>query len=54
MLAEIYQQMPRKGDSDQPELVTFIDEAHLIFCVCKKTFLEQIETIVKLIRSKGN
>jgi type IV secretory pathway VirB4 component len=26
----------------------------LIFCVCKKTFLEQIETIVKLIRSKGN
>jgi hypothetical protein len=31
LLAEIYQQMPEKGDSDQPELVIFIDEAHLIF-----------------------
>lgn len=53
LLAEIYQQMPEKGDSDQPELVFFIDEAHLIFNEASKTLLEQIETIVKLIRSKG-
>lgn len=53
MLAEIYQQMPEKGDSDQPELVIFIDEAHLIFNEASKALLEQIETIVKLIRSKG-
>ena len=53
MLAEIYQQMPEKGDSDQPELVIFIDEAHLIFNEASKVLLEQIETIVKLIRSKG-
>ena len=53
LLAEIYQQMPEKGDSDQPELVLFIDEAHLIFNEASKTLLEQIETIVKLIRSKG-
>jgi DNA helicase HerA-like ATPase len=53
MLAEIYQQMPEKGDSDQPELVVFIDEAHLIFNEASKALLEQIETIVKLIRSKG-
>ena len=53
LLAEIYQQMPEKGDSDQPELVIFIDEAHLIFNEASKTLLEQIETIVKLIRSKG-
>jgi DNA helicase HerA-like ATPase len=53
MLAEIYQQMPEKGDSDQPELVVFIDEAHLIFNEASKVLLEQIETIVKLIRSKG-
>ncbi|HAH54788.1 MAG TPA: ATPase, partial [Flavobacterium sp.] len=53
LLAEIYQQMPEKGDSDQPELVIFIDEAHLIFKEASKTLLEQIETIVKLIRSKG-
>jgi uncharacterized protein len=53
LLAEIYQQMPEKGDADQPELVIFIDEAHLIFKEASKTLLDQIETIVKLIRSKG-
>ena len=53
LLAEIYQQMPEKGDSDQPELIIFIDEAHLIFNEASKVLLEQIETIVKLIRSKG-
>jgi hypothetical protein len=53
LLAEIYPQMPEKGDADQPELVIFIDEAHLIFNEASKALLEQIETIVKLIRSKG-
>ena len=53
LLAEIYQQMPEKGDVDQPELVIFIDEAHLIFNEASTALLEQIETIVKLIRSKG-
>jgi len=53
LLAEIYQQMHEKGDADQPELVLFIDEAHLIFNEASKTLLDQIETIVKLIRSKG-
>jgi DNA helicase HerA-like ATPase len=53
LLAEIYNQMPEKGDSDQPELVIFIDEAHLIFKEASKTLIDQIETIVKLIRSKG-
>lgn len=53
LLAEIYQQMPEKGDADQPELVLFIDEAHLIFEEASKVLLDQIETIIKLIRSKG-
>lgn len=53
LLAEIYNQMPEKGDAEQPELVIFIDEAHLIFKEASKVLLEQIETIVKLIRSKG-
>ncbi|MDQ6471554.1 DUF853 family protein [Flavobacterium sp. LHD-80] len=53
LLAEIYQKMPEKGDAEQPELVIFIDEAHLIFNEASKALLEQIETIVKLIRSKG-
>jgi DNA helicase HerA-like ATPase len=53
LLAEIYSQMPEKGDSEKPELVIFIDEAHLIFNQASKALLEQIENIVKLIRSKG-
>ena len=53
LLNEIYQKMPEKGDVEQPELVLFIDEAHLIFNEASKVLLDQIETIVKLIRSKG-
>lgn len=53
LLAEIYHQMPEKGDVERPELVLFIDEAHLVFNEASKTLLDQIETIIKLIRSKG-
>jgi uncharacterized protein len=53
LLAEVYSQMPEKGDVEKPELVIFIDEAHLIFNEASKALLEQIENIVKLIRSKG-
>ncbi len=53
LLAEIYESFPEQGDSDRPELVMFIDEAHLIFEEASKALLNQIETIVKLIRSKG-
>lgn len=53
LLAEIYATFPEQGDSDKPELILFIDEAHLIFKEASKALLEQIESIVKLIRSKG-
>ncbi len=53
LLAEIYNELPERGDMDKPELVLFIDEAHLIFSQASKALLDQIETIVKLIRSKG-
>ncbi len=53
LLAEVYSQMPEKGDTEKPELVIFIDEAHLIFNQASKALLDQIENIVKLIRSKG-
>ncbi len=53
LLAEIYAKMPEQGDADRPELIFFIDEAHLIFRNASKALLEQIEAIVKLIRSKG-
>ena len=53
LLAEIYEQMPEQGDAGQPELVIFIDEAHLIFNQASSALLNQIENIIKLIRSKG-
>jgi DNA helicase HerA-like ATPase len=53
MLAEVYATLPEKGDAAKPELVIFIDEAHLIFKEASKALLEQLDTIVKLIRSKG-
>lgn len=53
LLAEIYSTFPEQGDSDRPELIVFIDEAHLIFNEASKALLNQIESIVKLIRSKG-
>lgn len=53
LLAEIYATFPEQGDSGRPELVLFIDEAHLLFNEASKALLSQIENIVKLIRSKG-
>jgi DNA helicase HerA-like ATPase len=53
LLAEIYSTFPEVGDPEKPKMVLFIDEAHLIFSTATKALLEQIETIIKLIRSKG-
>lgn len=53
LLAEIYEKFPEEGDAGRPKLVIFIDEAHLIFEEASKALLDQIETIIKLIRSKG-
>ncbi len=53
MLAELYGSLPEEGDLDKPKLVLVIDEAHLIFQEASTALLQQIETIIKLIRSKG-
>ena len=53
MLAEIYATFPEEGDAEQPKLVLFIDEAHLVFNKASEALLDQIEAIIKLIRSKG-
>ncbi len=53
MLAEIYATFPEAGDLDKPKLTIFIDEAHLVFDEASKALLDQIEAIVRLIRSKG-
>ncbi len=53
LLAEVYQKFPELGDKAAPKLVIFIDEAHLIFRDATKALLDQLETVIKLIRSKG-
>ncbi len=53
LLAEIYATFPEAGDLEKPKLCIFIDEAHLIFNEASKALLNQIESIIKLIRSKG-
>jgi DNA helicase HerA-like ATPase len=53
LLAEIYQSLPEAGDIDKPKLIFFLDEAHLLFKDAPKAFMEQIEQVVRLIRSKG-
>ncbi|HFA51851.1 MAG TPA: DUF853 family protein [Bacteroidetes bacterium] len=53
MLAEIYASFPEEGDLDAPKLVLFIDEAHLVFDNASPALMDQIEAIIKLIRSKG-
>lgn len=53
LFTKIYMTLPEEGDLDKPKLVVFIDEAHLIFKEASRTLLDQIETMVKLIRSKG-
>ena len=53
MLAEIYSKFPEAGDIEKPKLVFFIDEAHLLFEEATSALVNQLETIIKLIRSKG-
>jgi DNA helicase HerA-like ATPase len=53
LLAEIYQSLPEVGDLDKPKLVFFLDEAHLLFKDASKAFMDQIEQVIRLIRSKG-
>ncbi len=53
MLAELYATCPEEGDLDKPKLIMFIDEAHLLFEEATDALLKQMETVIKLIRSKG-
>lgn len=53
LLAELFEQLPEVGDLDQPKLVFFFDEAHLLFDDAPKALVDQVEQVVRLIRSKG-
>jgi DNA helicase HerA-like ATPase len=53
LLAEVYHTFPEEGDVDKPKLVFVIDEAHLVFSEASEALLDQLESTIKLIRSKG-
>ncbi|MET0518557.1 MAG: helicase HerA-like domain-containing protein, partial [Burkholderiaceae bacterium] len=53
MLSELFEQLPEVGDLDQPKLVFFFDEAHLLFKDAPAALVERIELVVRLVRSKG-
>jgi DNA helicase HerA-like ATPase len=53
LLASLYESLPEIGDPEKPKLVFFFDEAHLLFRGANKTFMQQIELVARLIRSKG-
>ena len=53
LLSELFEQLPEIGDPDQPKLVFFFDEAHLLFDEAPKVLVERIELVVRLVRSKG-
>ena len=53
MLSELFEQLPEVGDLEQPKLVFFFDEAHLLFKDAPTALIERIELVVRLVRSKG-
>ena len=53
LLAELFEQLPERGDADKPVLALFFDEAHLLFNGTPKALRDRLEQVVRLIRSKG-
>lgn len=53
LLAELFEQLPERGDAEKPVLALFFDEAHLLFADTPRALQERLEQVVRLIRSKG-
>jgi uncharacterized protein len=53
LMSELFEQLPEVGDPEQPKLVFFFDEAHLLFSEAPKILIDRVEQVVRLIRSKG-
>ena len=53
LLSELFEQLPEVGDLDQPKMVFFFDEAHLLFDDAPPALMQRVEQVVRLIRSKG-
>lgn len=53
LLASLYDALPEVGDVQQPKLVFFFDEAHLLFDDAPSAFIDEVVKTVRLARSKG-
>jgi hypothetical protein len=53
LLTRLFEELPEIGDTSQPKLVLFIDEAHLLFETLGKTLQDNLQRVVRLIRSRG-
>ncbi|MFL6447021.1 MAG: helicase HerA-like domain-containing protein [Bryobacteraceae bacterium] len=53
LLSELFERLPEVGDLEKPKLVFFFDEAHLLFRDQPAMLQSKIESVVRLIRSKG-
>ena len=53
LLAELFEQLPERGDAERPLLALFFDEAHLLFNGTPRALQERLEQVVRLIRSRG-
>lgn len=53
LLTRLFSTLDEAGDLDRPRLVFFFDEAHLLFKDAPKPLIDQIERVVRLVRSKG-
>ena len=53
LLAELFEQLPERGDAEKPLLALFFDEAHLLFSGTPQALRDRLEQVVRLIRSKG-
>lgn len=53
LMSELFERLPEVGDLDEPKLVFFFDEAHMLFSDAPRLLVQKIEQMVKLIRSKG-
>jgi DNA helicase HerA-like ATPase len=53
LLSEVFETLEEVGDQQVPRLVLFFDEAHLLFDDLSKPIQDKLESVVRLVRSKG-
>ena len=53
LVSELFENLPEVGDLEQPKLVFFFDEAHLLFNDAPPILRQRVEQVVRIIRSKG-